>query len=65
MDWCLIDLLSAILCLKVSVTVVELDPVMVRCAEEWFGLAQSEGLRVVVGDGVEHMRTTLLQGKEG
>ena len=50
---------------KVKVTVVELDPVMVRCAEEWFGLEQCEEMKVVVGDGVEYMKNTLLQGKKG
>ena len=46
-------------------TVVELDPVMVRCAEEWFGLVQCEELKVVVGDGVEYMKNSLLHGKKG
>ena len=46
-------------------TVVELDPVMVKCAEEWFGLEQCDELKVVVGDGAEHMRNALLQGKKG
>ena len=50
---------------QVKVTVVELDPVMVRCAEEWFGLEQCEEMKVVVGDGVEYMKNTLLQGKKG
>ncbi|XP_036066913.1 eEF1A lysine and N-terminal methyltransferase isoform X1 [Oryzias melastigma] len=39
----------------VSVEVVELDPVMLEVAKEWFGFRPDSRLTVTVGDGLEHI----------
>jgi len=39
----------------VAVEVVELDPVVMQVAEEWFGFRPDERLTVTLGDGLERI----------
>uniref|UniRef100_UPI0037E8E8F7 eEF1A lysine and N-terminal methyltransferase n=1 Tax=Semicossyphus pulcher TaxID=241346 RepID=UPI0037E8E8F7 len=48
---------------RVSVEVVELDPVVLEVAKEWFGFKPDDRLMVTLGDGLE--RITALQEEGG
>lgn len=39
----------------VTVEVVELDPVVLETAKEWFGFRPDDLLTVTIGDGLEHI----------
>ncbi|KAL0164114.1 hypothetical protein M9458_039867, partial [Cirrhinus mrigala] len=39
------------------VEVVELDPAVLEVAQTWFGFQSDERLKVVLGDGLEHIKT--------
>ncbi|XP_018589744.1 eEF1A lysine and N-terminal methyltransferase-like isoform X2 [Scleropages formosus] len=45
-----------------SVEVVELDPAMLEVAQQWFGFRVDDRLKVVLGDGLEHINTLENQG---
>ncbi len=43
---------------QMQIDVVELDPVIVQVARDFFALPEDERLRVIVGDGREYLRST-------
>ncbi|XP_026881821.2 eEF1A lysine and N-terminal methyltransferase [Electrophorus electricus] len=45
-----------------QVEVVELDPAVLDVAKTWFGLQTDDRLKVVLGDGLEHIRALQSQG---
>uniref|UniRef100_A0A672PZ71 Methyltransferase like 13 n=1 Tax=Sinocyclocheilus grahami TaxID=75366 RepID=A0A672PZ71_SINGR len=45
------------------VEVVELDPAVLEVAQSWFGFQTDERLKVILGDGLEHIKT--LESKGG
>ncbi|XP_057209464.1 eEF1A lysine and N-terminal methyltransferase isoform X2 [Triplophysa rosa] len=45
------------------VEVVELDPAVLEVAQTWFGFQTDERLKVILGDGLEHI--TMLESKGG
>ncbi|XP_062857364.1 eEF1A lysine and N-terminal methyltransferase [Trichomycterus rosablanca] len=47
----------------VRVEVVELDPAMLEVAKTWFGFQTDDRLKVILGDGLEHIST--LESKGG
>ncbi|KAM8874785.1 eEF1A lysine and N-terminal methyltransferase [Spinachia spinachia] len=47
---------------EVTVEVVELDPVVLQVAQDWFGFRPDERLTVTVGDGLERIRALEEEG---
>ncbi|XP_066533709.1 eEF1A lysine and N-terminal methyltransferase isoform X2 [Hoplias malabaricus] len=47
---------------NVQVEVAELDPAVLEVAQTWFGFHTDERLKVIVGDGLEHISTLASQG---
>lgn len=47
----------------VRVEVVELDPAVLEVAKTWFGFQTDDRLRVIIGDGLEHI--SMLESKGG
>lgn len=39
-----------------SLTAVEIDPVMLTVAADWFGFQESDRLKVAIGDAVDVIR---------
>lgn len=48
---------------SVQVEVVELDPAVQEVAKTWFGFQTDDRLKVIVGDGLEHISTLESEGK--
>jgi spermidine synthase len=42
----------------VKVEVVEIDPVVVKIADKYFGVRNSDEVKVITADGLEHLRST-------
>lgn len=47
---------------NVTVEVVELDPVVMEVAKQWFGFRPDDHLTVTLGDGLEHICTLEKEG---
>ncbi|VDM62650.1 unnamed protein product [Angiostrongylus costaricensis] len=47
---------------NIKITVVELDPVVVKVAHEWFGVKDSTNHRVIVDDGLHFLENALSTG---
>lgn len=47
----------------VQVEVVELDPAVLEVAKTWFGFQTDDRLKVILGDGLEHISTLESTGK--
>lgn len=45
------------------VEVVELDPAVLEVAQTWFGFQTDKRLKVILGDGLEHIKTLESQGE--
>lgn len=45
------------------VEVVELDPAVLEVAQTWFGFQNDKRLKVILGDGLEHIKTLESQGE--
>ena len=43
---------------KLQIDVVEIDPAIVKVADEYFGIRAGGNLRIITADGVEHLATT-------
>ncbi|VDN07376.1 unnamed protein product [Thelazia callipaeda] len=41
---------------KMAITVVELDPIVIDIAYQWFGLEEKENVKIITSDGVEFIR---------
>lgn len=48
---------------SVQVEVLELDPAVQEVAKTWFGFQTDDRLKVIVGDGLEHISTLESEGK--
>jgi spermidine synthase len=46
---------------KVHTEVVEIDPVIVKIADRYFGARTGEGVNIVTADGMEHLKATQLR----
>lgn len=46
------------------VEVVELDSAVLEVAQSWFGFHTDERLKVILGDGLEHIKTLESEGEK-
>ncbi|KAK6757357.1 hypothetical protein RB195_015279 [Necator americanus] len=49
---------------KLNITVVDIDPVMKRVAEKWYGFQESNLHRIVIDDGIEYSRKASEKGEK-
>ena len=52
------------MCFQVLTEVVEIDPAMLSIASEWFGFNQDERMKVVVADGLAHIKQLSQSGRQ-
>ncbi|WKY03599.1 hypothetical protein Q1695_004949 [Nippostrongylus brasiliensis] len=58
----LANFLSTIPNVKISITIVDIEPVMKQIATKWFGIKESPTMRIVVQDGVEFVSEEAQKG---
>lgn len=61
---CCLDTSTFNYSLQTALDIVELDPEILKVAEDWFGFSQSEGRRVHLADGVKFVEDSVLAGKK-
>ncbi|ETN79018.1 hypothetical protein NECAME_00392 [Necator americanus] len=49
---------------QLNITVVDIDPVMKRVAEKWYGFQESNLHRIVIDDGIEYSRKASEKGEK-
>ncbi|KAE9411913.1 hypothetical protein Angca_006307, partial [Angiostrongylus cantonensis] len=47
---------------KMDITIVELDPMMLRIARKWFGLDEDHRQRVIIDDGLNYIKRAAESG---
>lgn len=50
--------------LQVTLTAVDLDPAMVRVAQEWFGFQPDARLKVQIEDGINYIHEAAKDGEK-